>query len=278
MELKHIFCVIDPTTVHQHALARCQNVAKAAGASVHAHICLDSTAIPTSGEDRDLCIEAEVDRHQLWLNKLVEPLREAGITVTTEVECCKDWRSHLPEAVKRSGADLVVKASFRRNPLKRLLLKTADWTLLGESPCPVLFVKAEPGTKLTRVAAAVNLQADDEPHIQLTDEIIERSKTIAEAFGAELHAVNAYSGSLDYVYPADLAQRVGIDSRNAHVGDMSPEALLADVVTRHEIPLVVLGSLARRGIGSAVVGKTSARILDSLPSDVLVIMRNGKNG
>jgi nucleotide-binding universal stress UspA family protein len=57
------------------------------------------------------------------------------------------------------------------------------------------------------------------------------------------------------------------------VGDAAPEKLIAEVAHKLDQPLVVIGSLARRGLGGAVVGNTAERILDELDTDVITIIR-----
>jgi universal stress protein E len=95
---------------------------------------------------------------------------------------------------------------------------------------------------------------------------------VADLAGAELHAVNAFHGSENFVHPPDLARRLGIERRCAHVGDSAPEVLVAQVAEKIEASLVVVGSLARKGLSGAVVGNTAERILDGVPADLLCII------
>ena len=271
MKLDRIFCVIDPTTNNQRALDRARFVASGNNAHIHAYICI-ATPMADAAEDRRALQEAEIARHEAWLERLVTPLREEGREVTTEVECRDEWRDALAPAAERAGADLIIKSAYRRSALRRRLLKTSDFILLRSANCPVLLVKTDRIGKLDRVLAAVNIAIEDDAHRQLTDRVIDIARTVAETADAELHCVNAYSGSLNFVHPPDLAKRAGIERRQAHVGDAEPAELIAQVAEKIEAPLVVIGSVARRGVSGAVVGNTAEKILDTVPADILTII------
>lgn len=270
--LKTIFCIIDPTTTRQRALLRASTIAAGTGAAVHAYCCF---GVPPSrgADDREELQNAERARYQAWIDGMLAPLREQGITAQAEVECREDWRDALVPAAQRAGADLIIRATFQRTALQRRVLKTTDWILLRESPCPVMLVKSDQVAPLTHVLAAVNVNAKDEPHRRLTDQVIESARAVAELAGAELHAVNSYEGSMNFIHPPDLAKRFGVARNRAHVGDAAPEELISEVAARLGSPLVVIGSLARRGLGGAVVGNTAERILDSVQADLLCLVQ-----
>lgn len=272
-QLTKIFCVIDPTTPHQRALVRAASVAAGSQATVHAYLCF---ALPANAsyQDADELREAELARHTLWLDKLVEPYLADGIQVTTEVECQNNWRDALAAAATRAEADLVVRSSYRRTALQRRVLKTADWTLLRESRCPVLLVKTGSVAQLDNVLVALNIAAKDEPHQRLNDTVITYSQAVARLSGAKLHAVNAFQGSQNFVHPPDLAKRVGVERAQAHVGDASPEELIARVAEKVGATLVIIGSLSRRGMSGLVVGNTAERILDNVNADVLTVFES----
>ncbi len=271
-KVSKIFCIIDPTTPEQRALKRAAAIAAESGAALHVYVCVPGqNNLPA--EDRDDARAAEIARHEAWLREMVRPLQEQGVSVAIEVESDDDWRSAIAPAARRARADLIIKASYRRTAIQRRLLKTSDWTLLRNSDCPVMFVKTDRVEPLSQVLAAVNLAAEKPDHQALNDMVIEYSTMIAKATGSELHAVNAYPGSLNFIHPPDLAKRVGTERSRAHVGDAAPEALISEVAEKLAQPLVVIGSLARKGLGGAVVGNTAERILDAVDTDVIVLIR-----
>src|SRR5690606_32695340 len=189
MQVSKIFVVIDPTTPTQIALARAADIARGTKIDIHAYICIDENY---SGVDDSTAMrEAELARHEAWLSGLIRPHVDSGLSITSEVECKDDWRAALAPAAVRAKADLIIKESRRRTPLQRRFLQTSDWMLLRNAECPVLLVKSLRQGPLTHVLAAINLNAKDEAHQALTDTVIDYSRALAEATGAELHAVNA---------------------------------------------------------------------------------------
>lgn len=273
MKLTRLLCVIDPTTNNQRALKRAAFIAPRSNAAVHALLCF---ALPQGVQAADSAEfeEAERLRHELWLERLLEPLREQGCTLTTEIRIAADWRSETTRAIRASDADLVIKASRSRTTLQRRLMKTSDWLVLREARCPVLFVKRDEPGDIQRILAAVSLRDKDPTHVALTDRVIAEAREISEQLGAELHAVSAYRESVNFIHPPDLARRVGIERGRAHVGDEEPEELITEVAARLDASLVIIGSVGRKGMAAAVVGNTAERILDTVQADVLSILHS----
>jgi universal stress protein E len=272
MKFTRLLCVIDPTTNNQRALNRAAFIAPQSNATVHALLCFAPPQGVQAADNAEL-EAAERLRHELWLDRLLEPLREQGCTVTTELRPAADWRSEMTRAIRASDADLVIKASNSRTALQRRLMKTSDWLVLREAPCPVLFVKRDDPAEIQRVLAAVNMRDKDPVHVALTDRVIAEAREITEQLGAELHAVSAYRESVNFVHPPDLARRVGIERARAHVGDDDAEQLITDVAARLDASLVIIGSVGRKGMAAAVVGNTAERILDTVQADILSIVQ-----
>lgn len=272
LDIRKVLCVIDPTTADQSVLAPALQAAAGSQASVHLYVCV-APAAATGGKSAQ-GQAAEMARYQAWLEGMAAPIRRDGVAVTTEVECAEDWRSALAPAAQRCGAGLIVKASFRHSALQRRLLQTSDWSLLRAAHCPVLLVKDERKTPVATVVAALNISAQDEAHRQLTDKLINAAHYIAKVTGASLHGANAYKGSLGFVHPPELAAKLGVERNCAHVADTSPEQLLQTVEQTLPNPLIVVGSIARSGVSGLVVGNTAERILDSVSSNVLVIVQH----
>jgi len=273
IKVNNIFCVLDPTTNRQAALNRATWIATAYKARIHAYLCHQMpSGIPAA--DREEFLAAERARYEAWVDRLVEPVRAQNIEVNIEIENADDWRGALVTAAQRADADLIIRTTQRRTALQRRVLKTTDWTLLREARCPVLLIKSDAREPLKHVLAAVNLNAKDAAHRELTDTVIDYAKAVAAATGAELHAANAYQDEVNFVHPPDLAKRFGIERRQTHVANSTPEELIAETVAELGGPLVVIGSLARKGMTGAIVGNTAERMLDQLQTDVLCIVKS----
>lgn len=272
LELDKIFCVIDPTTNNQRALTRAVSVARNSGATIHAHLCF---AMPTGihANDMEAFEEAELTRQEMWLERLLQPYKDDGIKIESAVECREDWREALVKAARKVKAGLIVRSSYRRTALQRRVLKTTDWTLLRGAHCPVLLVKTDRVGKLEKVLVALSVMDKDKRHEKLTDSVIEEARAIVDRTGAELYAVNAYYGRENFVHPPDLAKRVGLERNKAYVGEGMPEDVIGDHVKKLKAPLVVIGSLTRKGMSELVVGDTAERILDKINADIMVVVQ-----
>jgi universal stress protein E len=145
--------------------------------------------------------------------------------------------------------------------------------LLRQAHCPVLLVKTDRVGGLEKVLVALNLEEKGKPYQQLTKTVIAHARSIVDRTGAELHAVNAYQGMENFVHPPDLAKRVGIERSKAHVGEGAPEVQIAATVSELGSPLVVIGSMARKGMSEMVVGNTAERILDQINADIMVVVQ-----
>lgn len=271
--IDRVMAVIDPTTDRQLALTRAMRIAEMSGASVHCLLCVSGEA---DTPDREAFERVEVHRGELWLDSLIAPYQREGIEVTREVRFEPNWRDVMGVAAEAMNADLVVKSSFRHLTGQRLM-KTSDWQLLRSAPCPVLLVKRSDRTESGRILAALNIAADDEAHQALNEEIIETAKmALAARSDLELHAVNAYRGSDNFVHPPDLARKVGIDRSHAHAIDGAPETVIPECAQAIRAELVIIGTVARRGVSGLVLGNTAERVLDKLDADVFVIVA-GRN-
>ncbi|MDZ7686672.1 MAG: universal stress protein [Gammaproteobacteria bacterium] len=272
LQLDNIFCVIDPTTNNQRALTRAVSVARNADATIHAHLCF---AMPAGMHVNDMesFREAELTRQTLWLDAILQPHRDEGLKIESEVQCDDNWREALVNAAREVKAGLIVRSSYRHTTLQRRVLKTTDWTLLRQAHCPVLLVKSDRVGKSEKVLVALNVMDKSKAHEKLTDNVIDHARTIVDRSGSELFAVNAYHGRENFVHPPDLAKRVGIDRNKAYVGEGAPEDVIAEQLKNWRIAAGGDRLLARKGVSELVVGDTAERILDKINADVMVVMQ-----
>ena len=268
--LTKIFAVIDPTTDNQIALTRAGKIAmRNENISVHVY-----EAIHSSGEnkDADALKRVEISRHQAWLDTLAAPLREAGVDVVIEIEWTAKWREAIAPAAERAGANLIIKAANARSGAQRRLLKTDDWTLLRNAPCPVYLIKKDEISSNIKVLMAIDMSRDDALHTRLNELVIDYGKALlVGAEGASIYAVNAYPSAEKFIYKDDLAAKAGIDPANAHTVEGPPEKVIPEVAEQVEADIVIVGTAARDGIRAAVIGNTAEKILDAITTNILTV-------
>lgn len=262
-----ILAVIDPTTDIQRALARACGLARDTGASVHAYLCCYSAE---SVDDYAALRRVELARHQAWLEVLLATHAHAGVTITREVEWHEDWRESIARAAARRGADLVIKSSFRRSAVRRRLLESSDWALLRHARCPVLLVKQDDVQPYACVLAACAPLSADAPHRALDVEVVALARGIAGT-RAVLHAVTACDAADRHGASRALAARAGVAPDAAHAVVADPADAIVDCAALLTADLVVMGSVARGGLGALGRGNTAERALDRLDTDLLVV-------
>ncbi len=266
---KSILAVIDPTTDQQRALERALGLAQAGGAAVHAYLCCYSNA---RVDDFAALERAETARHQLWLAQLAARYADLGKTFSFEVEWNHDWRESVARAAARQDCDLIVKSSFRHAPARRRILKTSDWWVLRHAHCPVLLVKQEHPLPLRCVLAAVDVRAEDDAHRQLNNAVMTHARQLAaSADDCQLHAVSACEASQRVALRTRLATLTRLDIGRCHAQCATPEDAIVDCAALLDADLVIIGSVARSGLGALTSGNTAERALDNLDADLLVV-------
>jgi len=268
--LNKVFIVIDPTNDHQIALERATRMAGRDELDhVHAYCAVFSTA---NAADLEALKRVEIEKHRVWLESLVAPIREMGKAVDLQVEWTMQWRDALAPAAKSCAANLIIKAASSHRVAGRRLLKTADWTLLRQAHCPVYLAKGGVIQKGARLLVALDLKKEDDLHNTLNQRVIQIGKALTSNVEASsLHAVNAYSSSERYVYPSDLAAEVGIPDQHAHTIEGPPAKVIAEVANEIGAAMVIIGNASRQGARAAVIGNTAEKVLDALDANVLVV-------
>lgn len=268
--INKIFVVIDPTTDQQIALDRAGRMSSRNEAlSLHVYCAAYNAA---SAADPDALKRVEVSRQRSWVESLVAPLREQGTEVEVEIEWTDEWRDALAKAAGRCGADLIVKAASAHRVAGRRLLKTSDWTLLRQAHCPVYLAKGGVIDEGSTFLLALDLKKEDDLHSTLNERVIKFGQSLAQNVpDSSLHAVNAYVSSERYVYPSDLAEKVGIPSQQAHTIEGAPSKVIAEVANSIKADMVIIGNVSRQGAKAAVIGNTAEKVLDAVDANVLVV-------
>lgn len=271
--ISKIFAVIDPTTDNQIALVRAGKIAgRNENISVHVYEALYSNS---ENSDLDALRRVEIARHQAWLETLVAPLREAGIEVDIEIEWTSSWRDAIAPAALRAGADFIIKAAKAHSGAERRLLKTSDWTLLRNAPCPVYHVKNDNISENIKVLMAIDVSREDALHSNLNELVMDYGKSLlVGAEGASLFVVNAYPNSEKFIYKEDLAAKTGVDPANAYSVEGLPEKVIPEVAEQVKADIVIVGTAAREGLKAAVIGNTAEKLLDAIRNNILTVNAN----
>jgi len=268
-KLMKVFAIIDPTTDNQLVLKRAERIAKLRGAKILAHCCIYSNV---SSQDKEALKRAETKRHELWLEHLIAPLREAGVDIDYQIHWDPEWRDNLGIAANESGCDLVIKAS-KTKTLPGRLRKTADWQLLRTANMPVFLMKRKKSLESAKILAAIKADDADDVYKKMNENIMRVANEIVRPYeDGEVHVVRAYKDWDDFINPADLAKRCGVDRTRAHCATGAPEDAIQQIANEIGAELVVIGAIAAKSMSGRIFGNTVERLLDKLECDVVTVV------
>lgn len=300
--LDSVLAVVDPATGSRVALDKAAAIARGSGARLRLFCCshdprLTARLFLSPGS----LSAARVDvlrRRRAWLDEQAEPLREAGLAVEVEVAWDAPLHAGILSEVALARPDLVVKEAAWHEPLMRRLVSHTDWRLMQSCPVPVLLTNQAPWSSPPRVAAAVDPGHPGDPSAVLDHAILTTAERLATWIGATVEAVHAYlpmdramlaaaAGGMPLAPPAGPA---GLDMRNAAAEAVSAllpgHGLAQDAVRLVEgaaidvLPawcestgtdVLVVGVVSRSRFAEAVMGSTAERLLESVPSDLMVV-------
>lgn len=228
------------------------------------------------------------------LEGLAQPLRAAGLDVSTAARDAPTADALLDEAAD-FGADLLVHGTARGRRFA-----DADWRIVRDAPCPVLFTQGAPPSGYRQALAAVDpLHAHDKP-AALDDALVGAAQALVDPAGGQLHLLHCHlppqyvpmrapgAGARGALHPEDrplevlrlalqqLAQRHGIAADNVYLEPGDAREGILDMAGRLGADLVVMGAVSRSRLKRLLIGSTTEAVLDRLPCDVLAVKPPGR--
>lgn len=287
--------VIDPSRTAQPALERAIQTARLTGGKLHLFECVNDEYNGTLSGAGDEVKKAILKEFEHQLEPLVDRVRLLDIDVSHELVWADDWRQAVVDASKRNNSYMVFKSSYVHSLAQRNNNKTSDWSLLRECSCPVLLMHHNSNWENRRILAAVNIASEDENHIQLNRKVIDVASEFANAYGAQVHYVNAISqdaasekvaldDDMDYAFddveevkqpvevtPAAVAGYCNADIEHCHVLPGPAEQAILKQADKIGVDLIIIGSVRRSGIKARIIGNTAEKLLDRTTADILTL-------
>ncbi|MEM9101594.1 MAG: universal stress protein UspE [Pseudomonadota bacterium] len=246
--------------------------------------------------DRENLRDAIIQEKEKVLGEIIERHVPKEIEYDQQVL----WGSREYELIRQycveKISDLLVKYVKHESTLSRLFFTPQDWHIIREVPCNILFVQGEGWRPQGNIIAAVSADDDDAHHLRLNNHIINTSLFLSEKFDAQVHVTNvypyplvdvpfAYSGIDHEMYCKNMREsheestkklvvEKPIADENLHIIEGLPEEAIPNLAQQINAELVVMGTVARKGLSGAVIGNTAERILDKINCDVLAIKLN----
>lgn len=290
---RSILVDIDASDRAQPALERAARLARKAGARL---TIVDVMGVPSHARRYlPASIEEEIAaRRRADLVRIAAEIR--GVPVETRLLDGQVGNALIDEVVA-SGHDLIVREGARDLVApRRAPTGAVDVELLRRCPCPVLLVGPGAATDHPRIAAAVDTDTDEETGKALNSRIAEIASLMAELENGSVTLLHAWevfgegmvrsvsSDDAFAAYLADARERAADNFERfarslgppladfpAELRRGEPEDVIPQFVVAEGVDLMVMGSVARRGIAGFLVGDTAEIILRKLACSLLVV-------
>ncbi len=294
---KKILVYESTATAEYHALRRAAKLAKSTGAALKVVDVIAEEPLlhprfhPPAWLSPDLVAENKRKR----LETQAARIRRGGTRVDVEILHGKAFVEVIRE-VLRNGHDLVMKTVHQKAMSK--LADPAAMDLLRNCPCPVELVRPPAARSRNAVLACVDPICDDAEHEEVNRKVIELAASLANWEKAQLHVVHAWHALAEgpltghtgirgqelekYIASQrshirerliELLERCGCrpEADFIHLAKGEPGAVIPRIVRKHNIDLVVMGSLARSGIAGFLIGNTAERVVGRLECSLLAV-------
>ena len=205
-----------------------------------------------------------------------------------------EWSEHVHQTIvdraEAYGAGLIVMVASHHSVLSTLAHTPDDWHLFRDAPCPVLSLVRDK-KPITKVVAAIDALDRTEAHQLLSARVIDQARALALAESVPLEILSVvpdpallYAGLVNAPMSGDFQVEVVAKAKDnlqdllRHLGVQADSVevragLIENVVcSEGEVGgLLVLGSVANKGVKGFWIGNTAERILRHMRSDMLVV-------
>ena len=278
-----LFVIIDPTATHQVALVKALLIAKLGDCHIHASLCIQK-GLDEAGEysSRKDFKRRTLEEAETWLETLMQPCRVSDVPYSTEVIWNSKWVEASVRAAEKSGCDLMIKSSFHHSKARRFFSKTADYYMMEHCASPILFTDQAQEWKSDRILACLDLESGDPQHARLNGVIMRDARALADIVGMDLHIACAYADSIDTehlplkshggeITREQLGELYDVDPTRVILRQGNIVETLREICNETDPSIVVMGTLARRGISGKLIGNTAEKMLDIVGADVLTV-------
>lgn len=292
LSFARILVDLDAAAANHPAFDRAVDLARACSASLHV---VDVVSIPETARGylprgaEDLVVGTRLSQ----LRQLAASV--TGMAVTVEVLQGRPGEA-LIAAATEGGFDLVIRSHARDLAAAPRAPGSVDMQLFRHCPATVWAVGPQVRSAPRTVLAAVHADRNDPGKDGLNTRILETAHLMARASGGQIivlqawHAFaedmlrNRYSAEDFQAYRGaaeetarqdlegllarrpDLVRDARIELLEGQAEDVIPAYLVANGVD-----LVVMGTMARRGLQGLIIGNTAERLLQRLPGSIMAV-------
>ncbi len=242
-----------------------------------------------------------INERATQIEEAVSALDYADLIVSSKVLLGGGFVEIIQE-VLHNEHDLVIKAAESWAGMNTTWFGSSDLHLMRKCPCPVWIVKPTRGHRYERILAAVDTDPIGKEQTGLNHLIMDLAASIAKKENSELHVVHAWDLQGDDWIAARAAlsdQEIRSIKQDVHDQHQAAfDGLLADYETegirmrshlidgragmvipeqarRHDVGLIVMGTVARTGLPGFIIGNTAENVLNQVNCSVLTVKPQG---
>lgn len=229
-----------------------------------------------------------LDEARGQLSVLVKNARKERITAESHVVIGKSWMELIRQVLRKQN-DLVLVGTHHRSTIQGFFLGSTGIKLLRKCPCPVWITQPWAEQTLDSILVAHDLRP-------VGDLAMELGSSMASLQNAQLHVVHAAEHlDFDYIFPASVSaqrkQTYGDEARKhietqlakanlprpamIHFLFDTPMVAIMNCVEKHNVDLLVMGTLGRMGIPGFITGSTAERLLPRISCSLLAVKPPG---
>lgn len=294
---KNILVVVDSTQSDHPQLRRAMKLAEHGGVQLHLVDVVKDVNLTVRLLSRDYVHIHELlvkeKREQLQL--LVEQCTAHGLQAQGEV--LEGVTSQVTlAAAKRTGADLIVRATKGAGSLQTGHLGTSSQKLIQRLPCSMWLADAQHEPECKKIVATVDASPDDDAHRQLNQRILQLATSLATRERASLLVCYVWS-----LYGADLLKHrlpesefesllefnrqqhresfekllsefdLHANGPSARMLEGEPSTAIPELCEQEQADLLICGTVARHGLPGLLLGNTAERIVNRVGCSILAV-------
>lgn len=251
-----------------------------------------------------------VEDDEQWLSGFVDNLNKRGLTATHRVQWSRRLYEGVLAEAENSACDLILKAANVHSRLREIVHTPDDWRIMREAGCPVMLVRPEevatgilPSATLVHpctsaaggpVVAAINPLEDEPEHHELHIRVLNQASALAKGLQTQLVVAVGipplnynvpYFVGLGAQYPElqnslrgnakasldTLLKENSIAVDDVVILDGYAERVIEEICDEKKARLLVIGTVANKGVAGVFLGNTAERVLHHVNQDVLVV-------
>lgn len=295
--LKKILVLFEPQRKNHPALLRATEFARRYGNEL-----VVLSVVYDNYSDFDSMFDAEfhtryqqyqLDNAQRQLAEIIEPFKAEGLKISFRAMWNHSQVHAINNLVQNENFELLFKSTSPHHKFKDLIFTPSDWNILRECAVPVIMVKEKNWLERGPILVAIDTSSHDDSHLALNRNLLRHASSIAKDLKRKLHILHVYPfpvmqmpveySSINYEeiqkvteqrHRAKMEELIQLfDLEDYHIQLIPGLADEAIIETAEDIDahLLVMGTVARKGINAAILGNTVEHTIDRVNCDVLTI-------